>query len=278
MWLVKPSRIPLYHRVKIHLKQSLTTPIHRSNSILDLEFDSVSSPFEEVNLRCQIALPPSYFGKEKFGFEELLNESLLKHDPKLGGVLLSYKDCAIEDGQVSYEQSEVVYKVRCRMLVFNARRGMRLKGEINQVTAGHISVLVSGTFQASISKEHIHPLYQFDRAQGKWQSKQKGKRALSTGSKLQFWVKEVHDSGGPWFIEGSLHAIQEEDMAHPPMSPTVLKAAVKKIKLVNEVSLTKEDVSSSEEEEKKKKKKKKKKKTKKVKKAKKAKSAKKEKK
>mmetsp|Transcript_11814 Transcript_11814/g.14696 ORF Transcript_11814/g.14696 Transcript_11814/m.14696 type:complete len:201 (-) Transcript_11814:719-1321(-) len=179
----------------------------RAASVSSLADDSPSgSPFRLLTLNSTVCLPPAYIGRSMQGFEELLNARLLRYDPRLGGVPLTYSDIKIKGnaGRVFNELPELIYEVSMKCLVFATPSGMRMKGTINEVTAGHITLLVCGAFQVSIAKDQINERYTFDVSSTAWKSSSNSAETIKIGVEVWFKVLKVHDKAGAWFIEGSM--------------------------------------------------------------------------
>eukprot|EP00516_Mucochytrium_quahogii_P000890 CAMPEP_0203745658 /NCGR_PEP_ID=MMETSP0098-20131031/1328_1 /ASSEMBLY_ACC=CAM_ASM_000208 /TAXON_ID=96639 /ORGANISM=" , Strain NY0313808BC1" /LENGTH=201 /DNA_ID=CAMNT_0050633503 /DNA_START=722 /DNA_END=1327 /DNA_ORIENTATION=+ len=153
-----------------------------------------------------MSLPPAYIGNAFQGISELLNARLLKYDERLGGVMLSYSGVRLEQphGCVFNEVPELQFRVRSRALLFSASAGMRLQGTVNQITAGHIMLLVYGAFQVSIDREHIPEKYTYSSSLERYVSSNDDDEIIELGTLVEFAVIRFRDEGGPWFIEGSL--------------------------------------------------------------------------
>mmetsp|Transcript_4204 Transcript_4204/g.4871 ORF Transcript_4204/g.4871 Transcript_4204/m.4871 type:complete len:193 (+) Transcript_4204:97-675(+) len=176
----------------------------RAASVSSLAEDSTTgSPFRSIQYKCTICLPPAYIGRTQQGIEELLNARLLKYDPRLGGVLLTYSDIEVlgSIGRVFNELPEILYEVSLKALIFTTAEGMRMKGTVKDVTAGHITLLVCGAFQVSISKEQINRRFKFNVSSTSWRD---GDEVIKSGSDVWFKVCSVKSESGAWFIDGSI--------------------------------------------------------------------------
>jgi len=150
-----------------------------------------------------MSLSPAYIGKPLQGVSEILNSKLLKYDSQFSGVLLSFSNVKLHEsfGRVFDDVAEMQLRVKARGLVFAARKDMRLTGIVNQVTAGHVHLLVCGAFQVVIDLENIPSKYKYSSSLNHFESES---QVVDVSSKILFKVIRIKDEGGPWYIQGSL--------------------------------------------------------------------------
>jgi len=177
----------------------------RSDSVSSVP--TTDSPFRIAKLESTMSLSPAYIGRAHLGASELLNDRLLKYDSRFGGVMLSYSNLRVEDGfgMVFEDCPEIRYRFKYRALLFMASKGSRLTGRINQVSAGHISLLVFGAFPVSIIRERLKSRYEYKDLEGQFVSSQNKDDVLAVDTAVSFRVHAV-DTTSPtdWFIEGTM--------------------------------------------------------------------------
>jgi DNA-directed RNA polymerase I subunit RPA43 len=132
----------------------------------------MTSAFDEVNLSLKVALLPMNSEQPLEAVKSQLNEMLLKYNEQLQGVPLTYSTLKFPEGKeyarILGEYHWLHVDVDTVMLVFKPRVGMVLKGTINQCSDSHISMLVYGMFNASISGDDMKKHFKFNKAENKW--------------------------------------------------------------------------------------------------------------
>lgn len=144
-----------------------------------------------------------------------------RHDNELGGVLCAYSDVTFPEkaGRIITSIPAVFASVRFMATVFRPLRGAKLQGEVTEVSATHIGLLVFGVFSASVAADRLPPGYAYDGTQGgEWRAEDEGAGLpeLTMGSKVAFRVEGVHEAGGQISIVGDMRK---------PSAPTKLVAA-----------------------------------------------------
>ena len=131
------------------------------------------SAFSEVNLSLKVALLPVNSEAPLESVKNQLNQMLFKYEEQLQGVPLMYtvlrfpegKDCA----RILGEHYWLHVDVDTIMIVFKPQTGMQLTGIINQCSDSHVSMLVCGMFNASISGHEMRKQqYKFNKNSNSW--------------------------------------------------------------------------------------------------------------
>lgn len=214
------------------------------NSIQDIE--PYSTGLEITKLNFTALVDPCYLSNKESvvkAVESNLFSKLLQYDQSINGVLLAFdgvdvysldktkdsksknkkrkkhlgSDDEEEDeeqdislplsGRIFFDLPTVLFPACANILVFSPRKGMKLTGSVNNVTAGHISLLVHGSFHASIDKKKMGQGYKFNSSQCCWLSD--GSRGtpkkIENDTELTFYVVSFQEAGAhSWTLVGSL--------------------------------------------------------------------------
>lgn len=86
-----------------------------------------------------------------------LDQTLLKYDETLGGVILSFKNLKIvsKTGNISYNPTDphISLTVSVEFIIFSPRPGLMLSGQVTHLEKDYISLIVFGIFHARISRK-----------------------------------------------------------------------------------------------------------------------------
>ncbi len=215
------------------------------NSIQDIE--PYSTGLEITKLNFTALVDPCYLSNKENvvkAVESNLFSRLLQYDQSINGVLLAFDEVDVylldkpndsksknkkskkhhnkdddenEDndqheslplsGRIFFDLPTVLFPACANVLIFSPRKGMKLTGTVNNVTAGHISLLVHGSFHASIDKKKMGQGYKFNSSQSCWLSD--GSRGtpkkIENGTELTFYVVSFQEAGAhSWTLVGSL--------------------------------------------------------------------------
>lgn len=166
--------------------------------------------FYKKRLEISVSLLPSSLGEAEKHVEESIQNFQLKYSDGVGGVILAFDDMEILDdgkGFVLNELPYAHYTVVMTALVFSPAIGCRLSGTVTESFHSHISLVVCGHFNASISAKHLRSSgFEFDGEKELW-FKGEPSRSLSIEEKVTFTCSSIHESEGVMSIGGSQAAI-----------------------------------------------------------------------
>ncbi|KAG2179134.1 hypothetical protein INT43_001984 [Umbelopsis isabellina] len=113
--------------------------------------------FSEVSVRLYLHLAPTWAGKTTEGINEQLNAFLMKYIPEVDGIVVAHSGLRFEtaNGRIMYDSPFSHFFIRVKLLVWKPNKGEKLVGKINLQSPDHIGLLIYGTFNASIPREHI---------------------------------------------------------------------------------------------------------------------------
>ena len=161
------------------------------------------TPYVSANLTFTARLPASYMGNERRGVEMILNDCVLRYDPRLGGVLIAYDQLNIETtGSVHYESPFVSFRVVASCLVLSLRRGTTLRGIVTNITRHLVTLTLHDSIPVVVDESRLLERA-FAYKNSKWV--RPGGAELCEGDGIDFTVEKVDDAGGRAFtIRGSI--------------------------------------------------------------------------
>ena len=125
-----------------------------------------------VELKC--AILPSDLSSPMDAVRLQLNDMLLKYNEDLQAVPLCFSkidfDKGKDSGGVIAEDQWIHVDIVTSLLLFKPLAGKTIHGYINQISDSHISLLLYGMFNASISAEEIGKKFKFNHATQSWES------------------------------------------------------------------------------------------------------------
>jgi DNA-directed RNA polymerase subunit E'/Rpb7 len=134
--------------------------------------DSEVFYMNRVELKC--AILPSDMSSPMDAVKLQLNEMLLKYNEELQAVPICFSkiefDAGKNSGRVIAEQPWIHVDLVTSLLLFKPMPGRIIHGVINQISDGHISLLVYGMFNASIAAEEIGKKFKFNYGNQSWES------------------------------------------------------------------------------------------------------------
>lgn len=186
-------------------------------------------------LTLAVPLPPAYTGRELEGAVSGLHGMLTRFHAGLGGVLLAFSRPRFATagatrasatgggayvrsgggarplGRIFDELPVVHVRVTVDALLFRPALGQRITGVVTGGSAGHVSLLVGGLFNATVLEGDMGGAYAFDDARDAWVGVAGGGAAglpaeLAVGASLPFYVTRIAHSGGIVQLFGSLSA------------------------------------------------------------------------
>jgi DNA-directed RNA polymerase I subunit RPA43 len=134
--------------------------------------------FVESKIVTKVALQPHHCGNIIEAVKGQLNDMLLKYSEEIQGTPVSFSNLELprgmEYGRLLGAQPWVHVDLRATVVIFRPIRGLQLKGMVNQVSDSHVSLLVYGMFNASLSARDLANHYTFDQENSTWESNEKG--------------------------------------------------------------------------------------------------------
>ena len=134
--------------------------------------------FVESRVITKVALRPHHGGNMIAAVKGQLNDMLLKYSEDIEGVAVSYSDLELpkgmEYGRIIGAEPWVHVDLRATMVVFRPIRGLRLMGMVSQVSDSHVSLLVYGMFNASLSAQDLSKHYTYNYEYVTWESNELG--------------------------------------------------------------------------------------------------------
>lgn len=125
---------------------------------------------EEVQMK--VALYASETSNAVLSVENQMNKHLLRYNHKLGGIPICFYDVSLapgkEYGHFFYEHPHVHVDVIAKMLVFSPAIDTAVTGRITRVSENHVSILVLGLFNASISGMEMKKGFKYNSAERAW--------------------------------------------------------------------------------------------------------------
>ncbi|PWN38678.1 hypothetical protein IE81DRAFT_295976 [Ceraceosorus guamensis] len=120
--------------------------------------EEATSAFRVIYASFNLAIPPSLLHDPMTALLEIWDSLLIRrYIPQLSGVLIAHdehmflRSSAAIDGDGAFATVPAAIKA----LVWAPHVGQRLEGKLTLSTSSHVSLLVHGTFNASISSMHL---------------------------------------------------------------------------------------------------------------------------
>lgn len=115
------------------------------------------SAFKTVFPEITLCIPPVLMHDARRAADEQLDSLLMRYVPQFGGVLMSHSKLNFMQklGKIDGDGAFANVLVSVNGLVWAPKIGMRLEGKIKLSTPSHVSLLVHGIFNASITSAHL---------------------------------------------------------------------------------------------------------------------------
>ena len=179
----------------------------KRDSIIDDDIDDNiddNSAFKLCEIKLKIALSPVNMSFPLDAIKEQLNNMLFKYNSEVGGIPISYSSIKLPQGKeygcIYGERPWIHIEVTTKLLIFQPVVGIIMKGKINKVADSHVSLLVNGMFNASISGDVMRKKYVFNNTTKSWE----GDGDLVEGDVISFKVGHIQHSQGVLNIDGLL--------------------------------------------------------------------------
>jgi DNA-directed RNA polymerase I subunit RPA43 len=104
-----------------------------------------------------ISIPPALIHDPHRAADELMDTLLMRYVPQMSGVLLSHHNITFlrQYAKIDSDGAYSIIPAGMTCLVWAPEVGMRLEGQIQLSTPSHVSLLVHGIFNASITSAHL---------------------------------------------------------------------------------------------------------------------------
>lgn len=180
--------------------------------------DGLSHCFRQLKTRMHLSLAPAYSSSPIEGIQQQhLDPMLFQHEPKLGGVVISYSNVKLLKrkgtsellGKIINESPFSFFWVYCEILVWSPQPGDVVEGWVSAQSPGHLALLIHDTFNASIKRTEIPENWEFiaqkddedgSKSLGYWQDSE----GNHIDGKLQFTVRRSLHGGRTVLVLGSL--------------------------------------------------------------------------
>ena len=135
-------------------------------------------PFVESRVVTKVALRPHNCGNMVEAVKKQLNDMLLKYSEEIEGTPVAYSNLELpkgmEYGRILGAEPWVHGDLRATMVVFRPIRGLKLRGMVSAVSDSHVSLLVYGMFNASLSAQDLSKHYRYNYENTTWESYERG--------------------------------------------------------------------------------------------------------
>lgn len=168
---------------------------------------TIDGPIAQAKMEMVISLLPRDLADIQAALHSSIRKILLRYCEGIGGVLLSFEKVKILNrGEILNELPHIHYVVSLGGLVFSPKEGQTLTGVIYECFHSHISLVLFGYFNASVSAAELQSVgYQFDARNLYWQKSQQygsAESILSKGKTVLCDCHKLYISAGVISIEG----------------------------------------------------------------------------
>lgn len=200
-------------------------PNGQSNNITpqNLHSSDGMSPFQRKKVRLLVSLLPASLRNIHTAINAAMQSLLFKHLDGINGVLLSFHDIQIVDGdtrintaaangvaavvphgRILDEMPHIHYYITVDVLVFEPTIGQKLTGVVNYSSnPSHLSILVYGFFNASVKADSLRESgFLFDSDLNEWTKNDTG-ATVQIDDTLTFKVEKIDTCTSTMFMECS---------------------------------------------------------------------------
>lgn len=128
--------------------------------------------FSEVEILIQVAVKPLQSSDPMGAVENQLRSSLFKYNEKVCGIPMAYIDILFpndrEYAKIIGDQPWLHVSVLTKLIVFRPEIGLKLQGKVNKLSDNHLSILVFGMFNASITSNEMSKQYKYCSVSNSW--------------------------------------------------------------------------------------------------------------
>jgi DNA-directed RNA polymerase subunit E'/Rpb7 len=167
--------------------------------------DDGSALLSSKRLRLRVSILPAGLANVQTSVEHSLQNLLLRYSESINGVIVAYNGIEIRNlgrGKIVEDLPHIHYEVDCDALVFTPLPETQLKGRVTGFFHSHLSLVVLGFFNASISSEHLRKGgFEYDPAREVWYDLA-SEYTLEKGSYVHFVIEKFHEAAGVMSIDG----------------------------------------------------------------------------
>lgn len=180
------------------------------------------SPFRYTSVVTRVAIEPAKLDSAVEAIKEKLNITLFKYNDDIEGIPMSYENIKFMPGQniakIFGESPWLHIVFHADIVVFQPIVGQRLFGRVSKASGTHISLLIYGMFNATISADNMGQNFRFDKTHTRWCvsssssctthvivfhfDREKNGTTIQEGSLVEFSVMSCHHSQGVYFLHG----------------------------------------------------------------------------
>ncbi|XP_048730877.2 DNA-directed RNA polymerase I subunit RPA43-like [Ostrea edulis] len=144
------------------------------------------SQFVKINKRKRIIFHPCFLGNTRKGIEETLKSERNLVSDEFGGAVIAYNNIKIQDSLGLIVDPYIHFDIVADFIVFKPTVGSTMTGMVDRVFKKHVSLLVYGIFNVSISKSESN------------------EHLLTKGSEVEFTVERIYVNNRILFMRGAL--------------------------------------------------------------------------
>ena len=130
--------------------------------------------FIETRVELRAAISPSDLASPLDAIKLQLDEMLLKYSEDLQAVPVCYSGIEFDEGKdtgkIIAEQPWIHVEVLTTLVLFKPLKDQIIQGLITQVSDSHISLILYGTFNASIASAELSNKFTFNYSSQSWES------------------------------------------------------------------------------------------------------------
>eukprot|EP01041_Mallomonas_annulata_P004542 gene4542-9012_t len=153
-------------------------------------FEGSDDLFCKIETLVKVALEPRHTSHPLQAVTEQLHSLLFIYNDSLRGIPICFSDVHFRSGKpyghIMDEQPWVHVVVVASIIVFKITKGQHLTGRVNKVSDSHISTLVCGIFNASISSDELQKEYSYSNENMSWIS---SSGSISEGDYVRFQIR-----------------------------------------------------------------------------------------
>lgn len=132
----------------------------------------MTSPFYRARVNSKVAIEPCRLENALAAVKERLNAALFKYNDEIGGVPVLYEDLRFLPGKscarIFGELPWLHVEVQAEFVIFRPVVGQKTFGRVSKASATHVSVLIYGMFNVTISADNLGQNFVYDISNTRW--------------------------------------------------------------------------------------------------------------
>lgn len=143
-----------------------------------------------------VQLHPKYLQNVRSGLQKILAARLNTYKEDLKGVPVKVRCAKIQKKTALCfeDQPAIQLSLNTTYEVFQPQAGLVLSGEVAQVSAGHLGLLVNGKFSVSISRSQLPDTFEYDASMDRYIVDETTDECVGIGSIVSFQILQVDTS------------------------------------------------------------------------------------